>query len=165
MATFTAMIAHVMTGARRCGMVSRMGIKRASRDCAARLHPQRTRVKAPANVAPGPRLRRARTCGRGRPASDDGADDSTVGAQRGAGDRRRETGGSSLCSFPDHTMPLRPPGRDAAETYVAEAAQRGNAAAMPPSTGKVAPVVGVWLEAKKTTARPTCAPVTSARNR
>lgn len=39
---------------------------------------------------------------------------------------------------------------------------RGKASITPPSTGRVAPVVGVALEAKKTTALPTCRPVTLA---
>lgn len=44
-------------------------------------------------------------------------------------------------------------------------AQRGNAAATPPSTGSVAPVVGVAFDAKNTTARPTWAPVIRACRR
>ena len=40
-----------------------------------------------------------------------------------------------------------------------ELAHRGNASGTPPSTGSVAPVVGVRFEAKKTTALPTCSPV------
>ncbi len=43
--------------------------------------------------------------------------------------------------------------------------QRGNASATPPSTGSVAPVVGVRFEAKKTTALPTWSAVTVARRR
>src|SRR5712692_6610579 len=65
----------------------------------------------------------------------------------------------------ERTMPIRPPGREAGGDVRLGEPQRGNAAAMPPSTGSVAPVVGVWLEAKNTTARPTCAPVTSACKR
>ncbi len=41
----------------------------------------------------------------------------------------------------------------------------GKASASPPSTGSVAPVVGVALLAKKTTALPTCRPVTRAFSR
>ena len=44
-------------------------------------------------------------------------------------------------------------------------AQRGNASGTPPSTGNVAPVVGVRLAAKKTTALPTCSPVTRVLRR
>ena len=44
-------------------------------------------------------------------------------------------------------------------------AQRGKAAATPPSTGSVAPVVGVTFAAKNTTALPTCAPLILARSR
>src|SRR5439155_8713792 len=43
--------------------------------------------------------------------------------------------------------------------------QRGKASGTPPSTGSVAPVVGLRFEAKKTTALPTCAPVTFALSR
>src|SRR5213080_5343876 len=43
--------------------------------------------------------------------------------------------------------------------------QRGNASGTPPSTGSVAPVVGVRLEAKNTTALPTCSAVTVAFSR
>src|SRR5439155_11605459 len=43
--------------------------------------------------------------------------------------------------------------------------QRGKASGTPPSTGSVAPVVGVRLEAKNTTALPTCSAVTAALSR
>src|SRR5262245_12265244 len=42
---------------------------------------------------------------------------------------------------------------------------RGVASGSPPSTGIVAPVVGVWRVAKKRTARPTCSAVTRAFSR
>src|SRR5262249_10984325 len=41
----------------------------------------------------------------------------------------------------------------------------GNASATPPSTGMVAPVVGVRFDARNTTAFPTCSGVTVARSR
>lgn len=41
----------------------------------------------------------------------------------------------------------------------------GNASTIPPSTGSVAPVVGVWLLAKKTTALPTCRALTRVRSK
>lgn len=63
------------------------------------------------------------------------------------------------CGITGHAGAFLPP------SAAMSSAQRGKASAIPPSIGKVAPVVGVWLVAKKTTALPTCSAVTAAFRR
>ncbi len=57
---------------------------------------------------------------------------------------------------------LMQPGPSIAQQF---AIYRGNASTTPPSMGSVAPVVGVALLAKKTTALPTCRPWTLVLSR